>query len=260
MKGLKARLWKEFRPLAPYWAVAMALPILAKMSLSAGGIEFFAPRFFLALGVQALVFQIMGVALFGPEFGMGTMERLLSQPVPRRQIWLEKMRLLLWLFAAVLLVDFLTQWWACVEGRPFVAGPRPDPWRVEIDLGMINGALARGFVLAGMGAAWALCVGPFMALHIRKTHTAVWATLVSPICLGAALISIVGPLPGVAESIRACVFMVVWIQEGIWYFCFNIRAIPNHGLKELLSYAIWIFPWCVAGLLLARRRFLRLEV
>jgi ABC-type transport system involved in multi-copper enzyme maturation permease subunit len=132
-------------------------------------IQVFAP-----LGIYCLT-TMMGVYLFGGEFADHTMERLLVQPIPRCQIWREKLRSLAMMLALGLLpILIIAGEMASLAYGKIAANVMS--YKIYNDLEVLQLALA----LIMLGLLQAMIIGPFMALFLRQLHTAFWATLLVP--------------------------------------------------------------------------------
>ncbi len=96
---MRSRLRKELAALGPVWMAAFILAVVPVLAF---------PRwdFTVWLGLFFLGAILLAVETFGKEFSSGTFDLLLSQPVPRRQVWNEKL-LALALASATLLISFL---------------------------------------------------------------------------------------------------------------------------------------------------------
>jgi len=152
---MRRRLRKEIRALWPYWLGFWALEAL--FLVFAFSEEFhpvLGPAVILGLAAAA---ALLGVAVFGSEFGNGTMERLLSEPISRNRVWNEKT-----LFLAV------------ITGIvPLAAGliiPFEDPFSNTYPF---VSSLALTIFLISLG------FGPLLSLVFRQTHLAFWGLLVA---------------------------------------------------------------------------------
>lgn len=145
---MRTRLVKEIRQLAPGPAAGIVLlfgvpPILGTEQLL---VEFY--LLYLTLAVFA-----PAARLFGAEFDHGTLERLLSQPISRRQIWLEKMGAL----ALVIAVSFL----ALQLARRLFLGSGPSAVDLVVCLAAFSG-------------------GPLVSLYLRESFLALWGSMSLP--------------------------------------------------------------------------------
>jgi hypothetical protein len=99
---MSIRLWKEVRALSLAWIVALFLPIVAMKT------DFLVQQCWIFLcGAGYLG---LGAMSFGYEINHGTLPLLLSQPVSRRRLWLEKTAVL----AVVMGVTFLAHVVVCI--------------------------------------------------------------------------------------------------------------------------------------------------
>lgn len=188
-----------------------------------------------AIAQMLLAFLICTLA-FGSEFGFSTMARLLSQPVSRTRLWREKMGVLGLVLLTILAADVpLFAFYhhvKTVSGAPVVTGPVGRLLDSGLGLGIFVGLVALG-------------TAPLMALYLRQTHTAFWASLVTPVLLAilAAFLDItfIQPLAkvGVFDRVNNALF----------------PTLGDYGLP--LSFCL---PYATLTYFLARRRFLNLEV
>jgi hypothetical protein len=110
---MNPRIWKEVRSLLPAFTVPVAATMLVAVIFDGRD----------AAGIVSFVFVggcvMMGSCSFGNEFYTRTMTALLAQPVSRRQLWAEKMRVLgIGLALASLAWFFSVEVLIRGEGRP----------------------------------------------------------------------------------------------------------------------------------------------
>jgi len=219
---MRVRLEKEFRPLVTAWipAIMIILSLWVIYDIEKG--------FLLSWFTQLIASFLMGAIVFGVEFECGTMERLLSQPIERKRVWREKMGILAFaIFIPFLLLSVFCMIFLRNELIEYCG--RRLHWPLETyEAGFLF------FFIMSYGSAF--CAGPFMALTIRKTHTAFWA------------------------AVTSTAFIVV-----VWLFFVSMIPEPASGGKfSLYSLIIpaWIplLIWNVTTYLLARRKFMQLEV
>lgn len=147
--GTPYRLWKEARALLPLWAGVMALMV----TLSCFRLLL---AYFVIVTSYFLGVVMLGVHSFGHEFHHRTMGLLLSQPVSRRQIWWEKMAVLL----LAMLGLFVTYWVINVT-----VNPEPlNLWLVVLPVGI------------------SFCTSPVITLFIRNSIGGTALTALGP-CL-----------------------------------------------------------------------------
>lgn len=226
---MKTRLWKEFRILALAWVVAVIVAPMAEY-----GFFHKMDELFYMFVIQVFACFVMGSQAFGTEFTLGTMERLLSQPVGRERIWREKMLVLgLLVFSSfiVMCIAFLL-----LQYKIF-SEPLPPPWmRIDPDFAsFFRSNLDKWFALAvvfGLAYLSAVCGGPLMSLYLRQSHTAFWASIIIPVIIVLLF----------HEMIPSN-----FVNQNIFNFLFEIVFNP-------------LSLWCIISYILARRKFMRLEV
>ncbi len=143
------RLVKELRELALPWAVGVALALFTLLLRGEG-----APT--LAFAVFGLSCFYVASRVFGSELDHATLPRLLAQPVPRLQVWWEKM-----LPAAGLMLLGL----AIVRAATALAGGE-------------LGVMEHYWMLAPLVA---LATGPTLALSLGDSLRTFWASLALPV-------------------------------------------------------------------------------
>jgi hypothetical protein len=107
---MNALIKKEIRLLLPAWIAAMLLAIFAVWIIPAWSelptndlLPANTSSIYAAIGLAStLGFLFLGVASFGQEFSFGTFSFLLSQPIPRRRVWLIKTVMLVIAFVSVI--------------------------------------------------------------------------------------------------------------------------------------------------------------
>ncbi|MBI4326912.1 MAG: hypothetical protein HY674_16860 [Chloroflexi bacterium] len=103
---MKTRLAKEARSLFPVWALTLLLPAAPILMWGQDAIS-------VAIGLFCLSSALLGATPFGTEFNHRTIDLLLPQPIPRRQIWYEKMLVLgVALFSAFALFRLGLRWYS----------------------------------------------------------------------------------------------------------------------------------------------------
>jgi len=222
------RLLKEFAPLA--WPFFFAI-IIVQLSVILTDETLYV--FWFVLGGQIILCYLMGTASFGSEFENNTLERLLSQPVPRIALWREKMGVLAGSVGVIFLLSMAVFY---LYANPAILD--------FFHRARFNGlaVLLNFFIPAACAYLSSLCAGTLMALYLKKTHTAFWASLTS-----------------------TALILVIW--QFLLSICLSIL-----GMKMLLygekaqEYGIAIqaglplFLWCIVSYSLARRKFMRMEV
>lgn len=163
---MRQRLFKEARLLFPAWLVAWVAPL----------VPFFLLRQRDAEPVAATLFLIgctfIGASSLGPEFSHRTMAQLLSQPMSRSRIWIEKMLVLgLSLIPAAVFAGavFYTL-------SPAVVFANAVFYSESFDI------LEKGLMLI-LPICSALCVTPCLTLLTRSTIGAVVFSLAIPFLL-----------------------------------------------------------------------------
>lgn len=174
----------------------------------------------LAIFVLYTAVSLLGVLPVSSEWGYGTMPRLLAQPVPRELLWWHKFLASLVPLFLVLLMSPVAYFTAAVQ----------------------NGAIleiATPLLLTGI--ANAALTGPFMAVYLRQTLTAVLATMIMPFVI----ITVVGMFAIILQS-----------ATGIHV----LSEVAQHWGDSTMLIFVTGAIWGIAAVLLARHRFLRLEV
>ncbi|MEN9572686.1 MAG: hypothetical protein RL514_541 [Verrucomicrobiota bacterium] len=203
----RLRLWKETRALLPMWA-AVAVWIAAPFVLPVNDPLPYAFSGFL-FGCA-----VMGPVCVGHEFTHRTMGQLLAQPVPRRQLWREKLAVtgaallsLSLLFVALLqfmaLRDFSKGWEKII---PRVA--ESDPLQAALFIAVP--------VLVPL---MAFCTGPALTLVTRNALGGAAATFIYPFFLliaGLLIVASMGDLPMRVEEqfLLSYVLLVGGIYSG----------------------------------------------
>jgi ABC-type transport system involved in multi-copper enzyme maturation permease subunit len=179
----------------------------------------------------------MSAASLGSEFENNTMERLLSQPLSRKQLWHEKMGVL----------------FICIEAAVFayIAGFFLLENKISISLkdfffrARVIGPvyLCLNYYLPIQFAFLSsVCAGTLMALYLKKTHTAFWASITA-----------------------TALILVIW--QFLLSICLSILGIKSllYGEKaqeygNAIQLGLPLFLWCIVSYFLARRKFMRMEV
>jgi len=222
------RLWKDFRNLTPWTVAILATFVLGFVSVSHHSPESHEMDLIngLVLVGYAVASCIAAALLFGQEYDYGTIGSLLAQPVSRKRIWNEKMLFLLgYLFILFLLVQI-----GVYQIQRYLGQTRET-------LFFANRVVTNSTVLI-LFLAWAS--GPLFALLLKETHTAFWATLMVVPTLSLILSFYIGLADFSGVKIRH--------ESGERF----------SGLVFLAGFPVVV--WCWFAYLLARRRFLTLEL
>lgn len=174
--------------------------------------------------------------VLGSEFENNTLERLLSQPVPRTRLWREKIGVLAGcvgiIFLMSLAVFYLFTNLSLIALLDF------------FHLARFNGlaVLLNFFIPAACAYLSSITAGTLMALYLKKTHTAFWASLTAT-----ALILVVW------QFLLSIILSIL----GMKVLLYGEKA-QEYG--KAIQIGIPLFLWCIISYLLARRRFMTLEV
>ncbi len=157
----KVRLYKEFRALRTVWLLGLTGLVFLRLGplfiASTDLHQFFDMLFY---GMYIIICFVLGAMSFGNEFDHGTMPLLLAQPIPRKQIWFDKIVILaLFFLSFIILNSFITSLLREYSHHHGNLG-------IDILLGCYI------FLLAGIG-------GPFFSLYLRQTHLAVWTSFIT---------------------------------------------------------------------------------
>jgi hypothetical protein len=141
--------------------------------------------------VQTLSFYLAACVLFGAEFQSGSMQRLLTQPLSRNRIWLEKSFVLILLITIGVGIDYLLNIRAdanLYKIENLISSLYPSDTVVREGMTTLNNfrdGASRKMFLCGL---MALSTAPTLSLWLRQSHITFWASLVLPIvsiiCLG----------------------------------------------------------------------------
>lgn len=164
-------LWaKEVRQLQPLFRLALLLAIVPVWILG-----WFSPQ--LLAGEGGLIASLplwlgglwLALSVFGREFGQGTFALLLTQPVPRTQVWRTKLvtagAALAVCFAATAVSHGLWRW----SQHP--VGVQANPWVQD------NG----GWLWVGVTLLVVLATGVWTSLVFRQVLAAFWVALLVPV-------------------------------------------------------------------------------
>jgi ABC-type transport system involved in multi-copper enzyme maturation permease subunit len=176
---------------------------------------------------HVLLSFLMGAAIFGREFDLGTMERLLSQPISRKKLWLHRIKILVYTVLIPPLIGFTII-------LPFhVLHLANYLYRHSLNEFLLNYALTFTLLLFS-----GLSSGILMSLYIRNTNTAFWASIAST---GSAAI--------------------LWVIIGPFTLNLICGRDIMYGKYTLFFMAgIPLFLWSITAFFLARRKFMRIEV
>lgn len=200
----RLRLVKEARALLPMWAavagwitVPFFLPVADPMPYAFSGFLFGC--------------AVLGPVCVGHEFTHRTMGVLLAQPVPRRQLWREKLAVtgaaLLSLSLLLVSLIHLTQGWEEVFRR----AADDDPLRVVLFV-----------AVPVLVPVMAFCTGPALTLVMRSALGGAAATFIYPFFLliaGLLIMASMGELPAQIEEqfLLSYVLLVGGIYSGSMY-------------------------------------------
>lgn len=287
---MKRRIWKEFRSLRFYTAILLAYPLIMAIHMASpfsfsvyywdlplfGKVETQATLDKLDLYIRQyyieytgfefqfayLVLLMAAVRIFGAEFEYGTLGRLLSQPITRRRIWLEKS-------AAFFLVVFVLL--AAHDVCYLAVTPRLKlmeeasaaiTHRIGLERGMqgYEGQtnFLSNFFLPVLGSQFtlfyisllALSCGLTASLFIRKTYTAFWAALVFPLC-AVCLVMVIDSMCLKGSPIISMINRMG--REGINMIPFNVDSDINVLCQFIVLWSLIVYP-------LGWFKFKRLEV
>lgn len=231
---MKKRLYKEFQIIKwPFIIAALSFPFTFLIT------EDPELRWNIPIAIQLLCCAIMGSAIFGQEFEHSTMEKLLSYPLSRIRIWREKMLVLGFCTAGAALVN-------SINPEYYFPGTTHGNFLPNLqDLSYINERqnIFLNFIIPiGLGYLALLCSGIFMSLYIRKTHTAFWGALTSTLFI-MILWQIVIPLGFSLLGISSMLYNEVY-----------------QTFDKNTNISLPLFLWSIAAYLLARKKFMKLEV
>ncbi len=226
---MNPRISKELRVIVPYAVVSQAACFGAAAGAKALHLSWEDVWGFAVLA-EFVFFLLAGSVLFGAEFSDSTMERLLSQPVPRERIWKEKIFSLVAVLIPCMFFNL---------GDSVSRYLRLGPYRWGNFMTIMD-ALG-SFFLALTAASIAISTAPMLALYTRKTHTAFFGSLVLPLAglllvlmLSQIIASMLPRAPG--------------------------QASINESRLSLIVFFVFASVWCSSTYWLARRRFLKLEI
>ena len=163
---MSALVKKEIRLLLPSWLVILLLStILPWVWEKDGSIIEVAPA------VSFFGTILIALDSFGREFSLGTFSSLMSQPVERREIWRNKIKLLV-LGVAIIFIAQLASYelwfhfWLPVSGATHWISPGNNWW-------LWIGSMIALILVAMSGGLWAV-------LLIRQVAAAFWITVLAP--------------------------------------------------------------------------------
>lgn len=169
----RLRLWKEARALLPMWAAMAGLIAVPFLLRHEQPMDF-------ALGAYWLGCALLGPVCMGQEFQHRTMGLLLSQPVPRRRLWWEKMAVLC--VAMVGLFAWMELLWGTETGQvPGFVGSGEEllkvmhllvlPWLIGFCTGPALTLLA-GSIIGGVALTF-LCPW-FLTMFVLAVIPEIW--------------------------------------------------------------------------------------
>ncbi|HEY5298979.1 MAG TPA: hypothetical protein VIK59_13820 [Verrucomicrobiae bacterium] len=167
---MNALIKKEIRLLLPAWIAAMLLAIFPVWIISPWPQTFQDASFLLFPAILGGLF--LAIASFGQEFSFQTFSLLLSQPIPRRHIWLVK--------TVVLVVAFVSVIFALVISGEFQYDYFHHsffipPAELFFRPNLLESILIVAFVIFS-GGLWT-------TLLLRQVTGAFWFTLILPVAL-----------------------------------------------------------------------------
>lgn len=208
---MKARLYKEFRLLAPAWGGALLLAAVTPQVLW--------DLSFVALGLGLVV---LAVSSLGREFSSRTFSLLLTQPLTRTRLWTEKASVLAAAFGVVGLVFWLSR-------------------SVEMDNPFANNLDApSGGLITALMLAVAFSGGLWTALLFRQITPALAFTALTPVALLAVTVSLVSRFRlGSEEAMATWVLSLYAILglAGSWWLL--ARAQDVQWLGEEITLPWW---------------------
>lgn len=217
---MRTRLWKEIRGLGPWFVLMMACGVAAFLVVELIGpvdashdlpgnnaarmtyaqvMGVYQEYAFncevilgLLAGAQIVLLYLAASSAVGLEFSLGSIQRMLAQPISRNRIWLEKTLVLGVLLIIALLIDSLI-----VRSMMEAVGVFQE-WMDRVENAPIQYAIVQNFStkrqvplpgLVSFYGLMAMATAPTISLWLRKTHTVFWASIVLPagaflICLG----------------------------------------------------------------------------
>lgn len=217
-------LQKETREIAPYLAGAILVVTLIAWTFTRPSELPIVPLRIFCIAVFYILVQLLGVSPVASEFTHGTMARLLGQPVDRNRLWFQKFGTSSLALGGVLLAALVA---AVVLSF--------------INLGLDKKTLLRDCTVILLPTlANALTTGPFMAIHLRQTLTALLATSITPFLVVFAVLAV----GAIVETLTG--FDLFKPAYDVW----NVPSV----------YILAGAAWMVISYSLAHRRFLKLEV
>lgn len=223
---MNARVRKEIRQLAPTWAAALVLVSLplhwiapgaaVHPGIAAGAADPIGAEFLkIAAFIVGLVF--LSVSSFGREFTHSTFQLLMSQPVGRVRLWLEKAGVLAVAVASVWLVFLVT----------FFSGFGYATWTERMVFGGAFGIVAIGVASTGL---WT---------------TLVFRQVVPALCVAVVIPAVLGPLAGdvaygaYPEWALVAVFVIFAFYSLCSYFFARWLFFRAQDLQPAILSAAW---------------------
>lgn len=181
---MNTRIYKEYRILRPFWAIALLLPLVPLMVFQDPG--------YCAMG-YVVGCLLLGAASFGAEWNHQTMDLLLSQPLSRKRIWRDKIRMLALALGTLGLIYSMS----CVALFDTIVA--------DEGFGVLY-----VLIWLALPMVWALGVGPFFALRTGNSIAAFAFSVVTPFVwvVIMALLLPSGSLTGQPFAQACCVFAV----------------------------------------------------
>lgn len=159
------RIAKEVRTVAPLWILACFLPLVVLAFGGQAGPDYEEGLNLVMFGFYACFAALLGANTFGVEFSYHTVPLLLSQPISRRRIWLEKMVIL----AGALALSAIAVLWSTESILAFLEVGTVDQ-RTLLEKVMTQPIPARLIfsLLIVAAAVNAFCLAPWLSLIARN--------------------------------------------------------------------------------------------
>ena len=219
-RPMKTLLLKEARMLLPVWLAALLLAVVPMWLMSIQPLWSVITLFCLGVGVV-----LVSVAPFGMEFSNGTFQFLLTQPVPRRRIWLVKL-----LVVTLALLSVLVLFGFSLERRTLGSLYKPD----FVDYPFICSMMILVCIAGGL----------WTTLLFRQIAAAIWFTPLVPGFLFVVVTSATNGFardenlwPGITTLIAYSILSLIWAG---WLFA---RAQDCQWTGGTVSFSFrWLWP------------------
>jgi ABC-type transport system involved in multi-copper enzyme maturation permease subunit len=218
----RVRLYKEFRALSFEWMLGVfgivVFALAAKYDTDVDRQQLF---LFGSFGIYAVFTFVLAAMSLGSEYDYGTIQLLLSQPVPRKKIWSEKITIL---FLQMISLNIILV---------IVMVITRDCFHEDYSF--------RDFVISSLFLFFfGMIGGLFFSLYVRQTHLAVWCSLFAPIII---------------------LFAEGYLDSAIlWYTGFSIDQYLKHAVDGPTLLIILFAPWYIIGYFISHRKFLKLDI